>query len=377
MYFMRLLDLKSAVEKKSHFLFGPRAVGKSSLIEHCLPNTKVFNLLDGDVFSRLLKRPRQLGEEIGDEELVVIDEIQKLPALLDEVHRLIETKKKTFLLTGSSARKLRHGGANLLAGRARSLNLYPLTHAEIPKFDLIQYLNRGGIPMIYLSDSPWEDLKNYTQLYLKEEVYAEALVRKIDHFARFLDVIGLSSGKEINIAEIASDCGVPPRTVSNFIEILKDTLLCHELTPYQKTKKRKASAKSKIYMFDVGVANFLSNRKEILPRSDAFGVAFEHFIIQEARAHLNYAKKDALLSYWRAKDFEVDLIVGEQHAIEIKSTSQVSEKHLKGLKALRDEGLIENYSIISLDPQSRVIDGIHAIYYQDFLKDLDRWLPES
>src|SRR3989338_5228839 len=186
--YKRILNLKKALEKKSHFLLGPRATGKSWLIKNQLQDVQVFDLLNSATFDRLLKRPDSLAEEINNK-FVVIDEIQKLPRLLDEVHRLIEEKKIHFLLTGSSARKLKHGGANLLAGRARSLAMFPLTSQEIDDFDLEKYCNIGGLPLIYQSDEPWLDLASYVQLYIKEEIIAEAIVRKVDHYARFLDTI--------------------------------------------------------------------------------------------------------------------------------------------------------------------------------------------
>jgi len=370
MEYKRLLNLNELLKQKSYFLLGPRATGKSWLISHQLKNIPVFDLLDSDVYSRLLRRPKQLSEEIGDSKIVVIDEVQKLPLLLDEVHRLIEKQNKIFLLTGSSARKLKRGGGNLLAGRARSASLFPLTSLEIADFNLGKYINTGGLPLIYNSNDPWQDLKEYTNLYLKEEIQAEAIVRKIDNFARFLDVIGLSSGKELNIASVANDSGVPPRTVSSFVEILKDTLIAFELVPFEKTKKRKASTKSKLYLFDVGVANYLSGRKDLLPRSEAFGDSFEHFVIQEIRSILNYKNVDEQLYYWRSKEAEVDLIIGNKMAIEIKSTEQVQDKHLKGLKTLREEGIIKEYHIISRDPVKRKIDGISVWAYDDFIKHL-------
>ena len=373
MEYKRLLDLNALLKEKSHFLFGPRAIGKSWLIYHQLKDRAiVFDLLDDDIYSRFLRRPKQLSEEIGNNKLVVIDEIQKLPILLDEVHRLIEKQDKIFLLTGSSARKLKKGGGNLLAGRARSANLFPLTSLELTDFDLQKYVNIGGMPLIYNSNDPWLDLKEYTNMYLKEEIQAEAIVRRIDHFARFLDVIGLSSGRELNIVNIASDSGVPPRTVSNFIEILKDTLVAFELVPFQKTKKRKASTKTKLYLFDVGVANYLSGRKELLPRSEAFGDAFEHFIVQEIKSILSYKRIDEQLYYWRSNDFEVDLIVGNKMAIEIKSTEQISDKHINGLKTLREEGIVKEYHIISRDPVKREMDKINVWPYNEFIKYL--WL---
>lgn len=369
--YKRALFLPKFLSKKSHFLLGPRAVGKSHLVKSQLPEAQIFDLLDNSVYDSLLRNPHLLASEIK-KPLVVIDEIQKIPRLLDEVHRLIEDKKIKFLLTGSSARKLRRGGANLLAGRARSLELFPLTSREITDFDLVKYCNIGGMPMIYDSDNPWLDLKEYSQLYLKEEIIAEAVVRKVDHYARFLDVIGSSSGRELNFQKIASDSSVPIRTVDNFVEILKDTLLAYELAPFQKTKKRKAISKSKIYLFDIGVANYFSGRKNIELRSDSFGVAFEHFIMQEIRAYLSYHQVDLPMSYWRTQvsQYEVDCILGDEIAIEIKSSSKFSTQMLKGLKALQEEKKVKKFILVSNDPVSRNYDGVLVMPYTEFLEKL-------
>ncbi|MCM2324159.1 MAG: AAA family ATPase, partial [Oligoflexia bacterium] len=366
-----VINLKKSVARKSHFLFGPRATGKSWLIKHELPEAQLFDLLNTNTHDRLLRRPSSLAEEIqGD--LVVIDEIQKVPRLLDEVHRLIEERGTRFLLTGSSARKLKHGAANLLAGRARSLQLFPLVSQELTDFDLLKYCRYGGLPLIYQSDEPWRDLKEYIHLYMKEEITAEAVVRRVDHYARFLDIVGRSSGEELNYQQVASDSGVPPRTVANFVEVLKDTLLAFELEPLRKTKKRKGVSKSKLFLFDVGVANYLSGRKELLPRSEAFGKAFEHFLIQELRAYLGYHQVDEPMMYWRAVSgqFEVDCVVGNQVAIEVKSTDRVQERMLTGLRALKEEKLIKNFYLVSQDPERRVVDGIQLLPYQEFLKRL-------
>lgn len=369
--YKRILNLKAALSKKSHFLFGPRATGKSWLIKNQLKNAQVFDLLDTDTHDRFLKRPGALAEEISSD-LVVIDEIQKNTRLLDEVHRLIENKGTRFLLTGSSARKLKHGGANLLAGRARSLSLFPLTRHELNDFDLLKYCCYGGLPLIYQSDEPWLDLKEYTSLYLKEEITAEAIVRRVDHFARFLDVIGMTSGEELNYQQVASDSGVPTRTVANFVEVLKDTLLAFELEPYKKTKNRKATSKSKLYLFDVGIANYLASRKELSFKSELFGKAFEHFIIQEVRAYLGYNNKDDSMMYWRTVGgkFEVDLIVGNQLAVEIKSFDLFNEKSTRGLKELKSETKLKHYILVSRDPVRRTLDGIQVMGYEEFLERL-------
>ena len=367
----RYLNLLKILEKKSHFLLGPRAVGKSWLIRQQLPMAQVFDLLNTATYNRFLRTPSAFAQEITSE-IVVVDEIQKLPVLLNEVHRLIEEKKIRFLLTGSSARKLKHGGANLLAGRARSMQMFPLTSMEIPNFDLERYCNVGGLPAIHQSEESWQDLRDYCQLYLKEEIIAEAVVRKIDHYARFLDVMGSVSGDELNYQSIANDSGVPSRTVANFIEILKDTLLAFELEPYQKTKKRKAVSKSKIYLFDVGVANYLAGRKEVLSRSKEFGIVFEHFILQEVRAYLGYHQTDVSMKYWRTVrgEFEVDLILGDEVAIEIKSAEQFQDKMLSGLEALSEEKKIKKLICVTRDPIERTVGKISVLPYSKFLDKL-------
>lgn len=369
----RTLDLVNLLKQKSFFLLGPRATGKSTLVRQQLPEAKVYDLLDSRLFTRLAKDPGLLAEETrGDSSIVVIDEIQKLPALLDEVHRLISQDQKTFLLTGSSARKLKRGAANLLAGRAWQADFFPLTSHEIPDFDLLKYLNRGGLPSVYLGKSPKEDLESYVSLYLKEEIQSESLTRSLPSFASFLDAIALSNNEEINLESFARDCGVSPATVRNYIQILEDTLIGFPLYGFTKTKKRKAISRMKHYLFDVGVVNTLCNRGEIALKSELFGKAFEQFMIQEIRAYLSYRRLHLPMSYWRSlSQFEVDLIVGQEWALEIKGTAQVQERHLKGLLALKEEGLIRNYGVVSLDPEFRkTSDGISIYPWQSFLQAL-------
>lgn len=371
--FKRFLDLGRRLSENSFFLFGPRGTGKSYWIKKTLPGVPVFDLLDSDVHDRLMRRPKQLSEEIAPGvKSVVIDEIQKLPRLLDEVHRLIEERGIHFLLTGSSARKLRRGGANMLGGRAWEASFYPLTWAEVPGLDLLKYVNRGGLPKVFLSRFPEEDLKAYSRLYIHEEVKAEALSRNIENFVRFMDVLALSNGGEINYQNLAGDAGVPPRTIENYISVLKDTLMGFELSPFLATKKRKAVTRSKFYFFDIGVVNHITKRTPISAGNPAFGDAFEHFIVMEVRAFLGLTGKDAPLQFWRTKNgFEVDLVVGDELAVEVKSTKQVAAKHLKGLRALKEEGLVKDHAIVSLDPVTReMAPGIRAVHWVEFLKQL-------
>jgi len=379
MIYQRLLNMNSLLQKKSFFLFGPRRTGKTTLIHQQFPNAIFNDLLDADIYTELLRRPKLIEEKLvltsETTPIIIIDEIQKLPKLLDEVHRLIEKYKISFLLTGSSARKLKRGAANLLGGRAWEAHLYGLTSKEIINFDLIKYLNRGGLPHIFLSEDYYEELNNYINLYIREEVVAEALVRKLDYFIRFLDIIGLQNGEELHFQSISSDAGVPVKTIQNYIQILEDTLIGFQLPAYLQTKKRKAITRSKFYFFDIGIVNTLSKRTEILSGSELFGKAFEHFLVLEIRAYLNYRRKNITISYWRStSQFEVDCIIGNNLACEFKSTTLVTEKHLKGLKALREEQNIQKFCIVSQDSEMRIIDGIQVYPWKNFLNLL--WLDQ-
>jgi uncharacterized protein len=374
--FSRILNLPHLLELKSFFLFGPRSTGKTSLIHHQLHDAIVYDLLDAEVFNSLVKRPKVLEERILADKsaapLLVLDEVQKLPSLLDEVQRLITKYNATFLLTGSSARKIRRGGANLLAGRAWQAEMFPLVSKEIANFDLLTYLNTGGLPDIYAKKLAGEELRSYVYTYLKEEVQAEALVRNLSAFSFFLDAIALSNGTEINYVSLSSDCGVSPATLKNYIEILSDTLLGFSLPGFIKTKKRKPVSRAKHYLFDIGVTNQLCNRGAIKSGSELFGNAFEHFIVLEVRAWNSYSRSFFNLTYWRStSQFEVDLLIGTKLAVEIKATSLVQDKHLKGLRALKEEGLIDRYIIVSLDSDRRTTtDGIEIYPWATFLNEL-------
>lgn len=369
--FKRKLVLYDLLEKKSFFLFGPRATGKTTLIEQTLHGARILDLLQSETYTSLLKNPSLLSEMVEDHDgIVVIDEIQKLPQLLDEVHRLIQKKGSKFLLAGSSARKLKHGGANLLAGRAWEARLFPLSWSEITKFDLLRYLNQGGLPDIYLSEFPSEELESYVSLYLQEEIKAEAVTRNVAAFAEFLDAVGLANGEEINFERFASDLQVSPSTLRNYFQILEDTLIGFRLPGYVKTVKRKATQRAKHYLFDVGVAKHLSRMGQVLSGSENFGKLFEHFILLEVRAYLSYSRKKLKMAYWRSTSkLEVDLIIGEKLAVEVKSTKMVLPKHMKGIRALKEEGLIEKYCIVSLDSNIRTTeDGVKIYPWKDFLE---------
>jgi predicted AAA+ superfamily ATPase len=285
---------------------------------------------------------------------------------------LIEAEKLTFLLTGSSARKLKRGGANLLAGRAWWAEMFPLTANEIPDFDLITYLNRGGLPSVYPSNDYVEELRAYTALYLKEEIQNEALTRKVAQFSEFLDLMALTSGQEISYQSLAGDCGVSPNSIKNYIQVLEDTLVAFQLKAFTKTLKRKAISRSKLYLFDIGVTNSLANRGEIMEGSELFGIAFEHFILLEVRAYLSYMRKNTKMYYWRSTSrFEVDLILDNRWAVEIKGTTSIQDKHLKGIRALKEEGNIQNFAAVSCDRYERITqDNITIFPWKLFLENL-------
>lgn len=353
-------------------MFGPRQTGKTSLIQHTLHKFKYYNLLQTDIYLKLSRAPHRLRQEITDDDrIVIIDEIQKLPILLDEVHYLIEEKGIHFLLTGSSARKLRNRGVNLLGGRARTKRLHPFIFKELKEdFNLTKALDTGLIPSIYFSDAPFEDLEAYAGNYLKEEIAAEAIVRNVPAFSRFLTIAGLCNGKMINYTNIASDAQVPRSTVQEYFQILRDTLLGDDLPAWRKSVKRKPVATSKFYFFDVGVARYLQGRRGLSVRSPEFGEAFEAYIHHEIKAYCDY-KGGCEVCYWRSTSgFEVDFVINGKTAVEVKAKANITEKDFKGLKAIREEVLLKSYILVSLEDRPRRIGNIFILPWQDFITHL-------
>jgi predicted AAA+ superfamily ATPase len=368
----RALDLAGLARRKSLFLFGPRQTGKTALVRHALPGARIYDLLDADVFLTFSRRPAQLGEELGPEDrLVVLDEIQKLPVLLDEVHRLIEQRHVRFVLTGSSARKLRRGGVNLLGGRAPSRTLHPFIYRELgADFSLTKALDRGLLPPIYFSERPSEDLRAYVGTYLKEEIAAEALTRNVPAFSRFLEVAALSHGTMLNFSAVASDAQVPVSTVREYFQILEDTLLARSVPAWTRSRTRKAIGTAKHYFFDVGVARHLQHRSGIARRSPEFGEAFESYLFHELTAYIGYTEA-VPLAYWRStSNFEVDFVLADKTAIEVKAKEPVGERDLRGLRALKEERLLKHYVVVSLEPRPRTLEGIRILPWQDFLGEL-------
>ena len=368
----RALDLAKLAGRKSLFLFGPRQTGKTALVGHALPRARVYDLLDTDIFLTLSRRPAQLGEELGPaDRLVVLDEIQKLPVLLDEVHRLIEQRRIRFVLTGSSARKLRRGDVNLLGGRAPSRTLHPFIYRELGStFELTKALDRGLLPAIYFSDSPREDLRAYVGTYLKEEIAAEAVTRSVPAFSRFLEVAALSHGTMLNFTTVASDAQVPVSTVREYFHILEDTLLARTVPAWTKSRTRKAISTAKFYFFDVGVVRHLQHRSGLARRSPEFGEAFESFIFHELSTFIDYTEPMPL-AYWRStSNFEVDFVLADTTAIEVKAKEPVGERDFRGLRALKEEALLKHYVVVSLEPRPRTVDGIRILPWQEFLEQL-------
>jgi len=322
---------------ESLFLWGARQTGKSTLLKEIFPDLLWFDLLQTDVFERLQRNPSQLREIILADTRktpVVIDEIQRIPELLNEIHWLIENNRSKFILSGSSPRKILRSGANLLGGRALRYELFPLISQEIPDFDLLRAINNGLLPRHYLSENPQRLLSAYIGSYLKDEIMAEARIRKINSFSRFLEAAAFSNGEIVNFSNIASDCGVSSPTVREYFQILEDTLTGRLLPSFQKKPKRRVIHAPKFYFFDIGIANYLLKRGKIERGSEAFGKAFEHFIYHEIYAHSSYSNLNYQISYWRtSSQLEIDFVLGDHEvAIEVKATDNANSRHLNGLR---------------------------------------------
>lgn len=360
---------------ESCFLWGPRQSGKSTLLKILFPNSPYYDLLLSDEFERLNRKPSLLREELLANHPavpVVIDEVQKIPQLLDEIQWLIVNRKIQFILCGSSARKLKRGSGNLLGGRALRYELFPLVSREIPDFDLMRALNHGCLPRHYQVDHPELLGRSYIGDYLKEEIAAEALTRNIPAFAKFLEAASFSNGEVVNFINIARECGVSAPTVKEYFQILIDTLLGRLVPSFQNKPKRRVIQSPKFYLFDVGIAGALLKRGTISDGSEIFGRAFEQFIFQEIIAHSHYSGLEYAISYWRtASGFEVDFILGDKEAaLEVKGVSEVHSQHLRSVKAFKEEYNPKKTIVVSLDARPRDVDGIMILPWKKFLDDL-------
>jgi len=381
MYYPRVLNIADLIAHRSIFLFGPRQTGKTTYLHERFPDARYFDLLEADTFRELSARPELLRATLKkDDRIVVIDEIQKLPALLDEVHLLIERdKERRFILTASSARKLKRGPANLLAGRALVAHLHPLVSDEVGSDRLEDRLLRGSLPPIIDSAIALEALRAYVGHYLREEIQAEALTRSIEGFSRFLEVAASANGELVNFTSIGNDAAVPPRTIQNYFQVLEDTLTGYLLPPYRKSVKRKAVATAKFYFFDIGVVNALLDRRHISPKTDTYGRSLEHQVFLELRAYLDYRRRSEPLSFWRSQSkMEVDFVIGDSLAVEVKSKERIAESELRALRALAEEFPRMRKIVTSGEKWRRVTaDNIEIIPIREFLQELwrDSLLP--
>ena len=370
----RVFDIENRLDE-AMFLFGGRQVGKSTLLKERFPKAVYFDLLNSELRNRYRQHPEEFREGLlkyPPETLVIVDEIQKVPDLLDEVHWLMVNKGLFFILSGSSARKLKKSGANNLGGRAIPETLYPLVSAEIPDFDLNRAVQNGMIPRHYMVENARNRLKSYIELYLKEEILEEAAVQNIDDFVRFLEVAAISDGEILNYENVATDCGVSANTVKAYYKILCDTLLGFEVPAYRKVIKRKLTKASRFYFFDVGIANYLTGRHHLAPKTPEYGHAFEHLVLQEIVAYMGYKDCEEKLTYWYTYDnYEVDAVIGNARiAIEIKSTDEVQTSHKKGLVEFAKEHPDVRQILVSRDRISRRSGDIDLIYVTDFFKAL-------
>ena len=362
---------------KSAFLWGPRKVGKTYWISHTLSGAEIIDLLKTDTLAEYISRPALLRERYQNHKgLIVIDEVQKIPPILDEVHWLIENKGMSFLLTGSSARKVRRGHANLLGGRAWRRTMNPLSYMEVTDFNLERIMVSGLLPPHYLSINPVEDLRSYIADYLKEEIIAEALTQNIPAFNEFLRVAAITSSELINYVNIARETGVSHKVVRTYFDILEDTYLGFRIPPWKKSKNRRMITTEKFYLFDVGVANYLARRQPKIG-SQEFGKAFGHYILMELKAYQSYRNPDMPVTFWRTSTGrEVDFILGDKEvAIEIKGSSRIHEGDIGTLQALLEDGPVKKCCIVCLEKQPRQLTiNIEAIPWQMFIERL--WYGE-
>lgn len=365
---------------QSFFLFGPRGTGKSCWVQAKFPDALYLNLLEDQTYNSLLASPSRLSTMIpSSKKWVIIDEIQRIPALLNEVHRLIEGKRLRFVLTGSSARKLRRGGANLLAGRALSFHAFPFTALELgEQFDLMKALKFGLLPMAYLNPDPKSFLASYVATYLKEEVQQEGLVRNIGNFARFLETASFSQGQILNYSNVSSEAGIERKTVANYFELLEDLLLAKTLEVFALRAKRELLKHRKFFFFDVGVYMQIRPRGPLDSESEVQGPAVETLVLQELLARNEYQDWDYRIYYWRTRNhIEVDFILyGERglKAIEVKSSDRLREDDFNGLLEFKTDYPKAELFLVYGGTQRKHLHGVEIIPVGDFLCHMDQWL---
>ena len=370
----RIFDIENQLDE-AMFLFGARQVGKSTLLQDRFKDAVYYDLLIPSIRKSFKRNPDLLREALSSKPegtLVIVDEIQKVPELLDLVHWLMVNRGLRFILSGSSARKLKKSGANTLGGRAQPRTLFPLVWKEVTDFQIDRAVQNGMIPRHYLVEDATDRLEAYVKVYLDEEIRDEAAVQDVDVFERFMEVAAISDGEMLNYSNIASDCGVSAKTVKSYYQILYDTLLGYEIPAYRKVIKRPVVQAPKFYYFDVGLANYLMGRYSLKRGTDDYGHAFEHFVMQEIIAYRGYFRRREEISYWHTyNDQEVDAVIGDAKvAIKIKSSEQVKTSHKKGLKAFKEEHPECRLILVSHDPITRVSGDVELINISDFLRML-------
>lgn len=372
---------------QSLFLWGARKTGKSTYLKSHYPESLWIDLLKNDTFLRYNKQPYLLREEIlaiDPEKLsspIIIDEIQKIPSLLDEIHWLIENGPKdcSFILCGSSLRRLKHEGANLLGGRAWRQNFLPLCYPEFPNFDLLRVLNHGLLPSHYLSEKqPKRSLEGYLADYLIPEVQWESRIRQLGAFGRFLEAIAYSNGEIVNYSNIARESGVSVKTIQAYVELLLDMLIGHLIFPFAKSESRQLiTSAPKFYFFDPGIVRALKNNTPIpVVKGPEAGHAVEHYIFLELLAYKELNQGDFDIKYWRTKSgLEVDFVLNRGNvAIEVKISEPIERRDIKGLIEFSKEHHPERRIVVSLEPRKRImnVDGVTLEIFpiEEFLQDL-------
>jgi predicted AAA+ superfamily ATPase len=365
--------------RQSAFLWGPRKTGKSTYLKTRFPGSLIYDFLQTDLFIEFSKKPALLREQIlarrksALRHPVILDEVQKVPQVLDEVHWLIENEGLQFILCGSSARKLKRGKANLLGGRAWRFEMFPLVTAELKNPDLLTILTRGLIPAHYLQENYKKSLNAYARDYLKEEVFDEGLTRNIPAFSRFFDAMGYSHGALTNFSNIARECGVDSKTVKEYYQILVDTLLGNFVEPFKRRQDRNViSRASKFYLFDVGVAGSLTKQNIEEEKGEVFGKSFEHFIYMEINAYNSYREVGYDINFWRTKSgLEVDFILGGgEVAIEVKGVSRIDNRDLRPLRAYKELYAPRKALVVCNEKNERIVGDIRIIPWRKFLSDL-------